>query len=73
MKGKKTMNKKKNINLTLSKKSESRINAFMTMLDETFKLGRQDNKNLTYKQNVRNSLTVFLSNEWKPKMNKELN
>ena len=73
MKGKKTMKKKKNINLTLSKKSESHINAFMTMLDQTFKLGKQDNKNLTYKQNVRNSLTVFLSNEWKPKMNKELN
>ena len=67
------MNINEIIKLKVSNEKESEINAFMKCLDETFEAGRAVDKNLTYKQNVRNSLTVFLSNEWKPKISKELN
>ena len=41
MKGKKTMNKKKNMTLTLSETNWSNINAFMKVLDETLKTRRK--------------------------------
>lgn len=67
------MNKNEKINLTLSNKNVSEINTFMTMLDETLKVGRKVNKNLTYKKNLRNCLTVLFSTEFQPKISEELN
>ena len=67
------MNINKKINLTLSNEIESDVSAFMKMLDETFKLGKKVDKNLTYKQNLRICLRVFFSTEFQPKTIKELN
>jgi hypothetical protein len=66
------MNTKKKINLTLSKKSESQINTFMTMLDKTLVLRRKYKKNISYKQNLKENLKIFLSNQFQPKMMKGL-
>ena len=67
------MNINEIIKLKVSNEKESEINDFMKCLDETFEAGRAVDKNLTYKQNLRNCLTVLFSTEFQPKISKELN
>jgi hypothetical protein len=67
------MNINEVIKLKVSNEKESEINDFMKCLDETFEAGRAVDKNLTYKQNLRNCLTVLFSTEFQPKISKELN
>ena len=64
------MNKKKNMKLTLSKENESNINAYMGVLDKTLKLRRQVNKNFTYKQNFKEHLKIWLSEEFQSDLKK---
>jgi len=64
------MNKKKKINLILSNKRESDINAFMTMLDKTLVLRRKNKKNISYKQNLKENLKIFLSNQFQSDLKK---
>ena len=67
------MNMNEIIKLKVSNEKESEINTFMKCLDETFEAGRAVDKNLTYKQNLRICLRVFLSTEeFQPKTIKEL-
>ena len=66
------MNINEIIKLKVSNEKESEINTFMKCLDETFEAGRAVDKNLTYKQNLRICLRVFLSTEFQPKTIKEL-
>jgi hypothetical protein len=67
------MNINEVIKLKVRNEKESEINDFMKCLDETFEAGRAVDKNLTYKQNLRNCLTVLFSTEFQPKISKELN
>ena len=67
------MNINEVIKLKVSNEKESEINDFMKCLDETFEAGRAVDKNLTYKQNLRNCLTVLFSTEFQLKISKELN
>ena len=64
------MNKKKNMTLTLSETNWSNINAFMKVLDETLKTRRKYNKNFTYKQNFKEHLKIWLSEEFQSDLKK---